>query len=404
MTSFADYRDIQPYDFYETVRESKSPVWDSGMNAWLVVSHQGCRRIQFEEETNFVPLWQEVPPETLRTVRGSERSHTAAKGEQHKRQHLHLVRTLMPSNLSRVLGIDLTDIVAEATRKELAGLLRDGGGDLTEGWLDRLPMTLFLRLLDLRFDDAEREEAWQNIRSLHRLNEFFDRDAAVMQEATAAAEAWNARLLPVIRERQSAHNRGNDLISYLWATGPDVLPEWNERDVLAACRGLFGAGTMTTYHLLCNLVWLLVADGDLQERVRADPGTMLPQYIEEALRLEPPVHYRPRYAVKDTDFDGVRIRQGEEILVVLAAANRDPAVHHRPADMILERNSPTTLHSFYRGRRACAGANLARSETEEILSILLSKARVSLTGEPPNLRGHMFRAYRPLMAKLEPVG
>jgi cytochrome P450 len=405
MQGFQSLRDQLPFDFYEEVRAEGRPVWDEGMRGWLVVSNSGCRRIEMMEETHFTPEWYDTPPEVVRVARGSERALAAVRGDQHRAQHMHVVRLLMPSNLSKILGQDVSDIMLQEAQTALAPMTAAGGGDIASDWLDRLPLRLFLRLIGLELQPDEFEACWRDIKALHRLNEFFDQDATVMRESREAAESWNARLLPAIRARQGSQDRGQDVISYLWETGPTLYDDWNERDVLAACRALFGAGTMTTNHVLSSIVYLLATDPALQENIRAHEE-LIPAFVEEALRLQPPNHYRPRKAQQEVDIDGQLVEPGQTVYVVMAAANRDPQLYERPTELDLTRKNASSLHSFYRGRRACGGASLARTEAADIVSVLLRSVRVELDGAapPPTLMGHMFRAFRPLPVRLEVVG
>jgi cytochrome P450 len=318
---------------------------------------------------------------------------------------MHAVRLLMPNNLSKVVGQDISEIMCRVAKTELAPMVDAGGGEITSKWLDRLPLRLFLQLVDLELEPGDFDACWNDIKALHRLNEFFDHDATVMNESLVAAEAWNARLLPVIRERQVPSNRGQDVISYLWETGPALYDDWNERDVLAACRGIFGAGTMTTNHVLSNIVYLLASDEGLQENIRINVE-LIPAFVEEALRLQPPNHYRPRTAQQEIEVDGQLVRPRETVYAVMAAANRDPALYEKPNEMDLGRKNAASLHSFYRGRRACGGASLARVEAADIVAVLLRTVRVKLDNDAPPaiLSGHMFRAYRPLHVTLEAIG
>jgi cytochrome P450 len=404
MLGFQSLRDELPFDFYEELRAAGRPVWDEGMRGWLVVSHSGCRLIEMMEETHFTPPWYDTPPEVVRVARGSERALAAVRGDHHRAQHMHVVRLLMPSNLSKVVGRDVSEIMCQVAEAELAPMVAAGGGDIASGWLDRLPLRLFLQLVDLELAPGDFEACWSDIKALHRLNEFFDQDATVMRESLDAAEAWNARLLPAIRAREASQNRGQDVISYLWETGPTLYEDWNERDVLAACRALFGAGTMTTNHVLSNMLYLLASDPVLQEDLRAR-DELIPAFVEEALRLQPPNHYRPRRAQQEVDIDGQPVQPGETVYAVMAAANRDPELYERPSELDLTRKSSSGLHSFYRGRRACGGASLARAEAADIVAVLLRTVRVELDNDapPPALMGHMFRAYRPLPVTLEAI-
>jgi cytochrome P450 len=134
---------------------------------------------------------------------------------------------------------------------------------------------------------------------------------------------------------------------------------------------LFGA-IETTEGMIANLFRHLLADDRLLAAVR-DDRSLVVGIIEESLRLEPAVARVDRYATRDTTLAGARIAAGDFVVVSLAGANRDPAVHRRPHEFRLDRAGEPGHLSFVHGPHACIGAQLARIEARAATDAVLDR-------------------------------
>jgi cytochrome P450 len=136
---------------------------------------------------------------------------------------------------------------------------------------------------------------------------------------------------------------------------------------------LLAAGLETTTHLLNHAARMLVARPDVLARVRADHA-LIPRFVEETLRYEPPVRAVYRLVVADTAIRGVPIAKGSRVLVILGSANRDEE-HFPGADRFdIDRGAPNNL-PFGHGAHFCLGAPLARLEARLLLEALLPRVR-----------------------------
>ncbi|MHA6628775.1 cytochrome P450 [Pseudonocardia sichuanensis] len=124
---------------------------------------------------------------------------------------------------------------------------------------------------------------------------------------------------------------------------------------------LFG-GIETTEGMILNLLWHLLRRPDRLAEVRADPG-LLPNAVEESLRLEPAASVVDRYATTDTTLAGAPIRGGDPVTVSLAAANRDPATFPDPDAFDPHRVNARQHLAFAHGPHFCPAMDLARLET-----------------------------------------
>jgi len=125
-----------------------------------------------------------------------------------------------------------------------------------------------------------------------------------------------------------------------------------------------------TAGLIGNTLVALASHPEVHARLVADPG-LLPAVIEEVLRYDPPIQNTRRFLARDGAIAGEEMHEGDAILVVLAAASRDPSVNPHPDRFDILRED-RRLFTFGSGIHACPGASLATVITEAAIAQLLA--------------------------------
>jgi len=141
-------------------------------------------------------------------------------------------------------------------------------------------------------------------------------------------------------------------------------------EVVANAVLLVTAAIDTTAGLIGNTIHCLLEHSAILDRVRSDAG-LVPSTIEETLRFEPPALSCSRRAGETVEIGGVIVPEGSQLLLGLAAANRDPARYPEPDSFDISRDHPGLL-SFGGGRHVCLGATLARLEAKIAIERLIA--------------------------------
>jgi cytochrome P450 len=126
------------------------------------------------------------------------------------------------------------------------------------------------------------------------------------------------------------------------------------------CRAFFVAGSATTTQMLSWMALILGREPD-QRRMLVDDPTVIPNAVEEVLRLEPPSPSGGRWLTRDVELHGDVLPAGSVVMLHTAAASRDDREHERPDDLDVRRKIPRQL-AFGTGIHLCLGAALSRLE------------------------------------------
>ena len=231
--------------------------------------------------------------------------------------------------------------------------------DLVQRYARILPLAVISELLGLPPADRPRFIAWANeMSSLTNVVSFF-------------RLLWAFRKMRAYLERQLQIARvqgGEGLIAELIQVereGGEISPD----EMVSMVFLLLAAGSETTTHLISGSAYELLRSPGLRDWLEQD-WSRIGLAVEEFLRFVSPVQFsKPRYVRRDVEVEGVRLKKGDRVMVMLAAANMDPAMHDRPESLDLERK-PNRHLSFGTGIHFCLGHQLARIEAACALEAL----------------------------------
>jgi len=273
----------------------------------------------------------------------------------------------------------LRDIVEEAFRRraildmeprilaiadELAGeLFRDGSpADLVDRYARQLPLSVICELLGLPLADRPRFTAWAN--SFTRFTSAVGFLSAIPN--FFALKRYLERRLDAVR----AHG-GEGLIAELVRVEREG-GQISRTEMVAMLFLLLLAGHETTTHLISGSVYELLKNPPLRDWLEED-WSQVNLAVEEFLRFVSPVQFtKPRIVRKDVELGGMRLKKGDRIMPMLAAANLDPQANANPEKLDLQRK-PNRHVSFGTGIHFCLGHQLARIEAACALKALFRR-------------------------------
>ncbi|MEI6252143.1 MAG: cytochrome P450 [Mycobacteriaceae bacterium] len=242
-----------------------------------------------------------------------------------------------------------------------------------------LPVAVICRLLGVPIED-EAKFSWASSLLAQGLDPFiaFTGQPQGFEERLEAA-LWLRGYLRDLLQQRRAH-LAEDLMSGLIAV-EEAGDQLTEDEIVATCNLLLIAGHETTVNLIANGVLAMLRHRYVWTGLANDAG-QAPAIVEETLRYDPPVQLAGRIAGADMTIGDIRIPKGDNMMLLMAAAHRDPAVIDRPDDFDPGRAAVRHL-AFGLGPHFCLGAPLARLEATVALSAVTRRfPAAQLAGEP----------------------
>ena len=248
-----------------------------------------------------------------------------------------------------------------------------GEFDLLPAFCTPIPVRLIARLLGVPEGDAPALLGWS-----HAMVAMYvpNRSHATELAAARAAADFAAYLREVIAHRRS--RPADDLITELIAA-EQAGDRLSTDELISTCILLLNAGHEATVHALGNAVKCLLETATPTEALaqNAIAGT-----VEELLRFDAPLHMFTRYAYEEATVFGHTFQRGDQVALLLGAANRDPMAWPDP-DRFDPHRTPRTNASFGGGLHFCVGAPLARLEMQLALPILFARCPGLRLAEAP---------------------
>jgi cytochrome P450 len=364
------------------------------MNAWLVLDYANCVHIETHED-QFANPYAGASPLVIK-VKGGPANITLTQGETHERLRRFHQRLLSPKAVADYRENQIKPIISWLLDRVVQR--GKGSAELVADLADQIPPRVIAALFGMPWqDDAmiarilhchEEIMAWIGLKN--------SGDAAT-QRAVSASNELNAMLLPYIRARRQSPT--TDFISRVWLDAPEYYGTLEEEDALGICREIFLGGSDTTVHGISNALYIVLSNAEVRDAIERDREKALYHCIEEAMRLFSAVQYRFRISQEDCKLGGAQIKAGQTLVLVHAAANRDPARYSCPSQVDLGRTQPADHLAFNRGPRTCVGAGLARREMFDAVSAVLDRlpgVTLDPAQPPPRFTSLFMRSFKPL--------
>lgn len=365
-----------PYPLYARLRRRDPVHRDERLDAWLltryddVVRALGDARLFSSDRTD--PFLDHLDADDRQSfapfARIRRRILTFTDPPAHD-----VGRDLATNALSARLVAAMEPYVHRVVNEVLDRVVAECVMDVVEELGRRLPVTVNARAVGVPDADCERVKRWTSAFAAGLSGAGASVPAATLARAQDALGALRDYVASLATRRRTRPR--NDLVSRLVAradlTGAD--PE----DVYATCIALLFAGLETSANVVGNGVLALLRHPGEIERLRRADGAAARVAVDELLRYDSPLQMLGRVVTADVSMRGRQLRAGDKVLLVVGAANRDPAEFRSPDRLDLARR-PNRHLAFAHGIHYCPGAALARREAEIAFTTLVR--RVELVG------------------------
>lgn len=307
----------------------------------------------------------------------------------------HSMLELEPPSHTRLRGLVLRAFTSRriaALGPEIGKLAHDlidcfpaGDLDLLPHFAQKLPVIIIARLLGVPQEMAPSLLRWSNdMVAMYMAN----RDRAIEDRAVAATQEFTAFMRSYIDARRRAPR--DDLITHLIAA-EEAGEKLTTDELISTCILLLNAGHEATVHSMGNGVRAILSHGAQVALNSPEP------LVEEIMRYDPPLHMFTRWVYEDVEVMGQRFARGDQVGLLLAAANRDPQLYEEPSRFLPARIAQGHL-SLGAGLHFCVGAPLARLELQIALPILFQRLPgLHLAGAPEYANVYHFHGLKSLL-------
>lgn len=356
-----------PFAFYRALRRHDPVYYDPGLDVYLVTRYDDAVAVLHDDVTyslehgyqdryangfvdEFAAIMEEHGGGFIRDLAIDPPAHTRLRRLTEKAFTAHRVKDMEPR--IRAIVVDLIE-----------GIAAQGAGDGIKDIGGPLTAHIICEQLGLDWSQIGPDKVARWTKAvIDQIGRMQTRDEMV-ENAHVMCELQNM-IIAAIREREAT--RQEDMISDL--VHAELADEANPRlsfsEQVSTVRGFLIAGNDTTAAAIANLLLILAVNPGLADDLHAqvDDDRTMNRFVEEVLRLQPPVHGLFRTAMRDTVLGGTAIPAGAQVCILYASANDDDAKFANPRTLDWQRPNLGTHLTFGAGIHRCVGVALARME------------------------------------------
>jgi len=372
----------QPFDVFARLRTNAPVAWQregaNGPGFWALTRYQDVMRVDGDPETFSSQkggiLMAYGPPETRHPL--LFRASVDAMINMDAPWHLQLRREHMPYFTPAYLA-GLKEKVAAETTRLIDGFATRGECDLVENLSARLPLFTLCEILGVPEPDRPKFLDWMHyLEVAGHVAATRRKTAEPSPELLQFIKAFNDNVAEMFDYgRHMLHKRRADpkpdlmsAIARATIDGEPLRDEYLDGSWLL----IVFAGNDTTRNTISGSMKLLTECPDQKRELLADLS-LLPNAVDEWIRLVSPVIYMRRTATRDTEIGGQKIAAGEKVIMYYGAANRDPDVFADPDRLDIRRANASKNIAFGFGPHVCIGKRVAQMQLEEVYRQLLTR-------------------------------
>jgi cytochrome P450 len=374
-----------PYRFYHQLRSEAPVYWSEAMGAWLLTRYcdaeAALRDPRLISGTRISAAVKQLPEAVQPEIQALQNHISSWMGFIDPPDHTRL-RALVSNAFTPRMIRDLRPQIQAIVDDLLDRVQEAGEMDVIADFAFPLPAIVIAEMLGLPPADREQFKQWSN--DVMAFLGTGRPQVDVARRAQQGVYALKGYLRSIFSQRRQSPQ--DDLISALLIVEQEG-DRLSEEEMFGMCVFLLVAGHETTLALIGNGLLALLRNPDRKRTLQDDPA-LIETAVEEFLRYDSPIQHQTRVAGEDFELEGRQIRQGQRVLPMLGAANRDPAQFDDP-DRLDIRRQPNPHLAFGYGIHFCLGAPLARLEGQIAIGAILRRMpALQLTTESLTWRVH----------------
>ncbi|MCK0150873.1 cytochrome P450 [Marivita sp. S6314] len=364
---FRPFEHIGMTEFFAGKRAEQPVFWDDGLQCWIVTRRDDVREVlsnadRFSAENVHDPITP-FPPELVAYLSQNRFTREKTQANCDRPKHTR-IRKSAQAFLNMRNFRALEPRVRELTLVAIDQIKGKPRVDLVDDFAYELPARVIFQLLGVPEIEARQIKVWADSRfNMISGTATFEEK---MEAGRQMIDFWTF-CENIVAER--LENPGEDYPSHLLAIhkqDPDVL---SINEIKNLIFGILLAGHETTTNSIGTTMHFLLTNRDQWQQIVDDPS-LIPNAVEEGLRIGPPVVAWRRKAKEDVELGGVSIPAGAPLLMSIASANRDEGHYDGPDAFDVTRENARDHVSFGYGWHFCLGAPLARLELKVVLEEL----------------------------------
>ena len=362
-----------PYHYYQRVRD-EAPVHQTPLGFWAVSRYEDVMHMvrdpeRFSSQSVSNRIVAPPPPEVVEIEKqGYKPVDTLLSNDppSHTQFRALVNKAFLPKRVAQ-----LEDSIRAIANDLIDAFIDDGKVNLVEQFCIGVPLTVIADALGVDRKDMPKFKRWSDD-SVAPLSGLLTPERQV--ECARSRVEMQHYMAERVRERQESPKDDllSDLVMARFDSGERAGEGLTMEEMQSVIAQLLVAGNETTTNLIAMGMYHLVENPDQMAKVRANRD-LIPNLVEEALRLEAPVQMLPRRTTTDVTVNGVDIPKGSLCMAMYGSANRDERKYPNPDAFDVERDNARTHMAFGQGPHFCPGAALARSEARIAFELLLSR-------------------------------
>lgn len=349
-----------PAEALRWAREQEPVFFAPELGYWVVTRYEDVKAV-FRDNVTFSPsiaLERVVPPSdaALKTLKRYDYAMSRTLVNEDEPAHMQRRRALMEHFLPANLAAK-EEMVRTLTRQKIDALIDRGEADLVAGMFWEIPLTVALHFLGVPKEDVERLKEFSVAHTVNTWGKPSPEQQVEVADAVGRFWQYAGQVLDKMRKEPD----GEGWMHYAIRKNAEIPEVVTDSYLHSMMMAIIVAGHETTTLASTNALRLLLSNRIVWDRICKDPR-LIPNAVEECLRLEGSVMAWRRKATRETEIGGVAIPEGAKLLIVSASANHDPRQFENSDSFDIYRDSAVEHLTFGYGSHQCMGKNFARLE------------------------------------------